>query len=279
MQRILAGIDGSPAALDALRWAADLAQRTRLELLAVRVFGPTQAELPPDQDTALHDQQQQELDQWCSSLPAEAQPVRSLLVDGDPPNALLGTARDEHADLLVVGGRGAGGFADLHLGSVAHHLTHHTTIPLAIVPRTGAVPIRHLVIGVDGSPGSVGAAEVGADLGAGLDVPVTASYAFEPFAEWVPESDPDSWRRWAEAEVRSWAAAVEKAGLDLEVDVDRDLDPVAAIARAVDTHPGSAAVVGTRGLGGFSGLRLGKVPLQLVHHTGSAVILVPPAES
>ncbi len=47
--------------------------------------------------------------------------------------------------------------------------------------------------------------------------------------------------------------------------------------RALETHPGSVAVVGTRGQGGFSGLRVGRVPLQLVDHAGAAVIVVPHA--
>jgi nucleotide-binding universal stress UspA family protein len=94
-------------------------------------------------------------------------------------------------------------------------------------------------------------------------------------AEWVPKTDARSWHHQAEAEARRWAVPVEKAGVPLDVAIDRDIHPVAAIARALGDHPGSVAVVGTRGLGGFSGLRLGRVPLQLVHHTGAAVILVP----
>ena len=50
------------------------------------------------------------------------------MVDGDP-DALLATATD-HADLLVVGTRGAGGFAHPHLGGVAHHFAHHTRVAL-----------------------------------------------------------------------------------------------------------------------------------------------------
>jgi nucleotide-binding universal stress UspA family protein len=276
MHRILVGVDGSSPALDALTWSADLARRAALELVAARVFAPTQAELPPDQDAALRDRQRQELDAWCTALPDGARPARMLLLDGAAPDALLAAAGDEHADLLVVGGRGAGGFLDLHLGSVAHHLTHHTTRPLAIVGQRGAAPVRHLVVGVDGSPGSLAAVELCAELASRLDVGVTAVHAYDPVVQWVPDSDPESWVTQARNEVRAWAGAVEKAGVPLEVDVDRDVHPVAAIARALDAHPGAAAIVGTRGLGGFTGLRLGRVPVQLVHHTGATVILVPP---
>ncbi len=277
MDRILVGVDGSPASLDALTWSADLAERADLQLVAARVFVPAEAKPPPEQDSTPRDRQRQELSDWCASLPAGRAPAIQLL-EGDPAGALLAAARDEHTDLLAVGGRGAGGFAHLHLGGVAHHLAHHTTVPLAIVPR-GAAPVRHFVVGVDGSPGSLAAAELCAELAARLKVDGTAVYARDPLVEWVPASDPRSWRRQAEADVRTWAAAVERAGVALEVDIDRDIHPVAVIARALDAHPGAAAIVGARGLGGFIGLRLGRVPLQLLHHTGAAVIIVPSTPS
>ncbi|MGZ4759916.1 MAG: universal stress protein [Acidimicrobiales bacterium] len=264
MDRVLVGVDSSSAAHDALQWSADLARRADLELLAVRVVAPPQT----------RDEQQRELDEWCASLDL-AVPPRTFLVDGTPAEALLAAYSEHAADLLVVGARGAGGFLHLHLGSVAHHLIHHAPGPVAIVPRTGSAPVEHVVIGVDGLPESLDATEIGGELAARLGVGVTAVYAFEPMAEWVPESDARSWHSRAEDEVRTWTATIEQAGVPLDVDVDRDVHPVAAIARALDAHTGSIAVIGTRGKGGFSGLRLGRVPLQLVDHAGAAVIVVP----
>ena len=278
MERVLVGVDGSAAANDALGWAAELARRADLELTAARVFVPTQAEVPPERDEELHAQQRAELETWCEALPDTVPVATPALLDGDVPDALLEATRRHGADLLVVGGRGAGGFAHLHVGSAAHHLAHHTTVPLAIVPRSGAGPVEHIVIGVDGSPGSLAAVEFCAELADRLGVGVSAVYAFEPFAEWVPANDPGGWHRMAEDDLRGWTAPVEKAGVDLDLLVDRDVHPVAAIERMVAAHPGSIAAVGTRGLGGFSGLRLGRVPLQLVHHTGAAVIVVPETE-
>ncbi len=275
MKRFLVGVDDSSSGQMTLRWAADLAQRAGVELVAARVFVPTQAELPPDQFTDLHERQLGELDDWCAELPgATTAPVTTLL-DGDPADALLDAAHEHDADLLVVGGRGAGGFAGLHLGSVTHHLVHHTDVPLAIVPHEHADTVTHLVVGVDGSTDSLTAVDFASELAPALGVDVTAVHAFEPFLEWVPENAADSWHHRAETELRDWIAPIERAGVAVDTDIDRDIHPVAALERALRNHPGAMAVIGARGAGGFTGLRLGRVPLQLVHHTSSPVLVVP----
>ena len=52
-------------------------------------------------------------------------------VEEDPAPALLAAARG--ADLLVLGSRGHGGFADLLLGSVSLQCAHHASCPVVIV--------------------------------------------------------------------------------------------------------------------------------------------------
>jgi len=275
MERVVVGVDGSVTSLDALSWSADFARRAGLELVVARVFVAPQAELPPDFYAEAHADQRQELEQWCDSFTSDLR-WRALLLDGDAPEALLACARDEQADLLVVGGRGTGGFTGLQLGSTAHHLAHHATLPLAIVPTSGAGPIQHVIAGVDGSVPSLAAAGFAADLAADLGVEATAVYALSPMPEWVKESDPRSWRSRARKAARSWAEPLEARGVTVDIDIERETHPVVALGHALEAHPGSVAIVGTRGLGGFTGLRLGHVPLQLVHHTGAATILVPP---
>ena len=265
MERILVGVDGSETSLDALAWSADIARRARAELVVVEVSRSLDA---PQRE-------REEVERWVADRAADVLGARVVLVEGDPAAGLLEASRAESADLLVAGGRGAGGFAGLHLGSVAHHLVHHTDIPLAIVPEAGASPVRRLVLGVDGSPGSLAAAERAAELASALSVDVTVVYALEPYLEWVPGTDARSWQRSAEGDAREWAAPIEAAGIPFAVEVERDSHPVAVIARAVQAREGSVAVVGTRGLRGFVGLRLGRVPLQLVHQTGTAVVVVP----
>ena len=108
-----------------------------------------------------------------------------------------------------------------------------------------------------------------------LAAPVVAVYADEPFVECISESVARSWSRAAEAEVRRWMSPISNNGVAVAVDVDRDIHPIAALCRAIEAEPDTLAIVGTRGLGGISGMRLGRVPIQLVHHTGAAVVMVP----
>ncbi|MFM8303619.1 MAG: universal stress protein, partial [Actinomycetota bacterium] len=61
-------------------------------------------------------------------------PYRAELFEGSPVGAIIRIADEAGADLVVVGRRGHGGFVELVLGSVAHALAHHATVPVVIVP-------------------------------------------------------------------------------------------------------------------------------------------------
>jgi nucleotide-binding universal stress UspA family protein len=73
--------------------------------------------------------------------------VETVPMEGDPPRLLAAAARD--ASLLVVGGRGRGGFAGLLLGSTALRVLPMAERPVMVVrgetvPRSGRV-----MVGVD----------------------------------------------------------------------------------------------------------------------------------
>jgi nucleotide-binding universal stress UspA family protein len=53
-------------------------------------------------------------------------------VSGSVAEELLDAAKD--ADLLVVGSRGAGGFARLMMGSVSSQVAHHSRCPVVVIP-------------------------------------------------------------------------------------------------------------------------------------------------
>jgi nucleotide-binding universal stress UspA family protein len=57
--------------------------------------------------------------------------IEPRVVEGSPGAVLVNESRD--ADLLVVGSRGHGGFAQLLLGSVSQQCAHHAACPVVIV--------------------------------------------------------------------------------------------------------------------------------------------------
>jgi nucleotide-binding universal stress UspA family protein len=63
--------------------------------------------------------------------PGSGVPVRALVLEGDPAQVLLDAC--DGADLLVVGSRGHGGFAEALLGSVSQHCVHHARCPVVVI--------------------------------------------------------------------------------------------------------------------------------------------------
>jgi nucleotide-binding universal stress UspA family protein len=63
---------------------------------------------------------------------ARPKSVSVRAVSGFPAKELIDASTD--ADLVVVGSRGAGGFARLMLGSVSSQVVHHAQCPVVVVP-------------------------------------------------------------------------------------------------------------------------------------------------
>jgi nucleotide-binding universal stress UspA family protein len=59
--------------------------------------------------------------------------TESRVPTGDPREALMRLAADEHIDLLVVGSHGRTGFAKLLLGSVSSHAVTHASCNVLVV--------------------------------------------------------------------------------------------------------------------------------------------------
>jgi nucleotide-binding universal stress UspA family protein len=138
--RIVVGVDGSPTSRAALRWAARQAKFTDGTVDAVIAWeipmvlqsygwAPVYVEEAGDFEADAR----KTLDAVISEEvgPTDSKRVRSLVVNGHPAQALIDAA--DGADLLVVGSRGHGSFAEALLGSVSQHCVHHAPCPVLIV--------------------------------------------------------------------------------------------------------------------------------------------------
>jgi len=276
---VMVGVDGSTRAAAASEWAARLAVIRRARLVVASAWQSDQAE-GTKEDVARRRTETQALLEgpWCDPARAAGAVPRPLLLDGTP-DVLLEAAAAEQADLIVVGNRGVGGFAALHLGSVAHHLARHTTLPLAIVPSpaAGSGP-KTIVVGVDGSPSSdaaIGFAFAEADWRA---ADVLAIHAVDG-PQFTGPSDALIYDRRSE-EARAvgllYRATAEWHEQFPDLLVQRRVrwaPPAETLVKA--STSAQLVVVGRRGGGGFLGLRLGSVVQALLHHAACPVAVVP----
>jgi nucleotide-binding universal stress UspA family protein len=144
---VVVGVDGSEEAVAALRWAADEARRRRrfLRVVYVADLGAAglAAGLYPELTVAARRAAQNALDlavarvhEWAADVHVDA-----TMQNGRASTVLLG--QTPHAELLVLGSRGRGGFAGMLLGStslqVAMH-AHCSVVVLRSAPRA-APPI------------------------------------------------------------------------------------------------------------------------------------------
>ncbi|MGC1391381.1 MAG: universal stress protein [Bacteroidales bacterium] len=60
--------------------------------------------------------------------------IQTIVKEGDFADAILETAKEEHADIIVVGSHSRKWLENIVIGSVTEKVLHHTKIPLFIVP-------------------------------------------------------------------------------------------------------------------------------------------------
>ena len=142
MSGITVGIDGSNHSIRALEWAAKEAavRHAPLTVLTVHLvprsgWTGNPVTLPPDlEDVEKERQAAEEMTLKATSQLGEAQPesVTVRAVIGFPSQELIEASHE--AGLLVVGSRGAGGFAKLVAGSVSSQVVHHARCPVVVVP-------------------------------------------------------------------------------------------------------------------------------------------------
>ena len=142
MTGIVVGIDGSHHAHQTLEWAIKEAaiRGTPLTVLAVHDVAASYwtgnpITLPADEPAREKAQQAaEEAVAKAASELGESRPpsVTVRAVNGFVAEELIAASRD--ADLLMVGSRGGGGFANLLMGSISSQIVHHAHCPVVVVP-------------------------------------------------------------------------------------------------------------------------------------------------
>ncbi len=150
---VAAGVDGSQESFRAAEWAAQEARRrnTGLRLISVPrpvpVLHKPSAE-PAEEAAVLRAVSARALDQavaLCRNV-APALAVTAEVLTG--PVASTVAQSGDGAALLVVGARGAGGFADMLLGSVSRYVAGCTSCPVVVVGGDTMAVHRKVAVGI-----------------------------------------------------------------------------------------------------------------------------------
>lgn len=212
--------------------------------------------------------------EWSQPARDNGTAPETLLVDGRP-DLLLTAATAENAGLLVVGTRGSSEPKE-GPGGLVHHLIRHADLPLAVVPATAELTApTTIVLGVDGGSASDAAVAWCAHIAPRLGANIVAVFAWEPYLEWVPSDDPNSWRRDAERRITQWVAPITARQVAVEVVVVRDIHAAAALTAAAVQQAAQLIVVGAHQHGPFFGVRRGGIGAQLVDQQEFPVLMVP----
>ncbi len=136
---LLAGVDGSAASQNALRWATDYAETRDCEILAAHVITYSvefRRDLPPTGLTAWRQKLRDQLEgEWMAALRDTQVRYRTTLVESDSVDGgLLELAAASEVSLIVLGAHAGVDLKDRLLGAVTYKVSHRADRPVVIVP-------------------------------------------------------------------------------------------------------------------------------------------------
>jgi nucleotide-binding universal stress UspA family protein len=138
-QRVVVGVDGSAESVAALGWAARYAAATGAAVRAVLAWhypaaaGVVPLGAPEQVTEQVEGQMREHLDKAIAAAypGADGERPEPVVSEGHAAEVLIGESKA--ADLLVVGHRGHGAFAEMLLGSVAIHCVNSAACPVVVV--------------------------------------------------------------------------------------------------------------------------------------------------
>ncbi|AWZ03416.1 MULTISPECIES: universal stress protein [unclassified Streptomyces] len=276
---IAVGIDPAGGWRLPLAWAADEAHRRNVRLrLVLAVPSPHDTERIVD-DTAQHNAVRQASSEALAEAAAWARErhpgteLATALRDGYPAPVLCGTSR--HARMVVLGSRHLTRPEEIFSGcSVVLPVTAQAHCPVVVVrgpERTAQTP-AHIVVGVDGGESSKTAMALAFQEAALHGCELHAISVWQPpvFSFQNETAAVGAQRRMLTEVAAGGAQEYPDAKLTHEVLTGH---PVERLAEAAE-HA-LALIVGRRGKGGYTGLRLGSVVHGLLHRAHCPVITVP----
>ncbi|MFC7531482.1 universal stress protein [Actinoplanes sp. GCM10030250] len=201
--------------------------------------------------------------------------VSTRLLDG-PAGAILVDA-SRVAQLIVVGHRGAGGFAGLLTGSVATQVAAHAHCPVVILRGDDHLSDDGpIVVGTDGSSGSRAAAEAAFRQARLRRTELVLAYHSprKSSAGAIATSTLPFWATVGDSAAGAHGVGARYPDVEYRTEVITGESAAAALIAFSERTGAGLLIAGSRGLGGFRGLVMGSTSRTLIDHAPCPVMVV-----
>lgn len=291
LSRVLLATDGSEDAGLALHAAVDLSERIGSELHVIHAWAELPSYAHPSitiaTDAEFCEQKAQELlfEQLDALQNTGATVAGTHLPRGRPAERIVDVADQVGANLIVMGSRGLGTVKRLLLGSVSEAVVQLASCPV-LVMRGGeeAWPPARIVVGVDLSEESKGAAWLGTALGKVYGARVLLLLAYPKLPETMEDWGMTALEDEDELRQRVWLRLKMMSNeLDSQFGYYPRVrtvlgDPASIIQSAGEEGDQPAlVVVGSRGLGAVRRMMLGSVSTDVLRAAGGPVLICKPS--
>ncbi|MGW3045624.1 universal stress protein [Kitasatospora sp. NPDC001159] len=282
VRSVVLGVDARDTGSMTAAWAADEAARRGLPLRLVHAVPSVFREFRPfDQGRyhkALRERAEQALDRASAAAWAR-HPGLALTADVAedlPAPALCRESR--HAELVVLGSRRLGRAAEaLSAYSVAVPVSAQAHCPVVVLrdPEHTTQDPPYVVTGVDGSPSSAAAITFAFDLADERRAALRVLWVWHrpPIGNLDEEATEKLLRRLLFESTAGRHARYPDLRVTHELVRGHPVEELGAASEHA-----LAVVVGRRGDGGFTGMRLGSVPHGLLHRAHCPVVTVPASQ-
>jgi nucleotide-binding universal stress UspA family protein len=291
IRKILCPTDLSPHAGRALGMAVTLARWHRSEITVVTVLppGPPSPGAPSASPTAGGEPDLAEtMDRFVEPATASGIPVRMVVQAGNVVEEILREGRSWHADLIVLGTHGQGGFQRWALGSVSDKTLRLAHCPVLTVPcragiedRHGAGDLKTILCPVDFSESSGACLEYALSLAREADARLILAHVVEG----LPDHEPSVNLHFNVAEYRLYLAraARERLGRILPDEARAWCEPEETVAmgkayreilRLARDHGADLIVMGSHGWGALDPMLLGSTAHHVAREAGCSVLTV-----
>jgi nucleotide-binding universal stress UspA family protein len=150
---VVAGVDGSAESMHAVEWAAMEAQRHKapLRIVSAAAMPPRMRAYHAPAETVADELRDASARALSEAVTRSEEVSSGLLIDTDllsgPPAGTVASC-GSGARMLVVGARGAGGFAAMLLGSVSRYAAMHAACPVVVVREETCAVHLEVVVGI-----------------------------------------------------------------------------------------------------------------------------------